>query len=178
MLKLFFVETSKERVDSDRFARKILGEYLGVNKNELIIERDDFGKPYLKNYPHVFFNLSHTKGMMVCAISDAPVGVDIEREERFNRRIAEKFFTTNEQIYIFSGVNNLNKRFCEIWTKKEAYVKWLGLGMGIPFKSFDVLENDLIVTYSYGKYVYSYCTGFISTLPILNKTDLPQVNCK
>lgn len=164
MVRLFFLEESNQGIDSEEFAQRVLGEYLGVSKDELVIERDYFGKPYLKNYPKVFFNLSHTKGMIICAVSDEPVGVDIERMGRFNKRIAEKFFTNNEQSYVFSKADDLDKRFCEIWTKKEAYVKWLGLGMAVPFKSFDVLDNDKIITNSTGGYVYSYCSGFFSSL--------------
>ena len=37
------------------------------------------GKPYFPDYPHIQFNLSHTDGAVVCAVSSPPVGVDLER---------------------------------------------------------------------------------------------------
>lgn len=37
------------------------------------------GKPYFPDYPSIQFNLSHTDGAVVCALSETPVGVDLER---------------------------------------------------------------------------------------------------
>ena len=36
------------------------------------------GKPFLKDSPGVFFSISHTEGMAVCAVCSHPVGIDIQ----------------------------------------------------------------------------------------------------
>ena len=36
------------------------------------------GKPFLKDYPSIHFNLSHCPGAALCVIAPAPVGCDIE----------------------------------------------------------------------------------------------------
>ena len=158
MIKLYFEEVDS-KFHSESFARNILSRYLNVNSNSLLICKNEFGKPYLKDYPNVHYNISHTKGAIVCAVADEPVGVDIERVKNFNKRIAERFFTQNEQNYIFDKMENQNERFAEIWTMKEAYVKWLGEGMAIPFDSFDVLQIEKIYSLSHGIYYIAVFTN-------------------
>jgi 4'-phosphopantetheinyl transferase len=140
VIKLYFSELENIKAHSEKFARKILGEYLGTDGDKLVIHKTEYGKPYLKDYPDTHYNISHTKGVTVCAVSDEPVGVDVEIVKPFNRRIVERFLTKNEQDFIFASKEGQGERFAEIWTKKESYVKLLGKGMAIPFESFDVLS--------------------------------------
>jgi len=158
MIKLYFAEADNSKIESEEFARTALGRYLGSERNEFVIEKNRYGKPCLKNFPDLHFNISHTKGAIVCAVSNNPVGVDIEKIKPFNRSIAEKFFTRKEQEYLFSKDAGMDIRFCEIWTKKEAYVKCLGIGMTLPFDSFDILDDNRIVTVNMNGYVFSCCS--------------------
>jgi 4'-phosphopantetheinyl transferase len=176
MIDIYFEEVFNPGIYSNAFLRKILSKYLHVNNNELNIVKTKYGKPYLKSYRHMHFNISHTREAIACAISDKQIGIDIERIKPFNKRIAEKFFTKNEQEYIFNKREDENVRFFEVWTRKEAYVKWLGKGMVIPFNSFDVLKDSKILTNYIGDYVLSVCST--------NKTELNEIdnfsyyNCK
>jgi 4'-phosphopantetheinyl transferase len=156
VLKLYFVEIENAKAHSEKFARNFLGEYLNTDGDNLVIRRTEYGKPYLRDYPDTHYNISHTRGVIVCAVSDQSVGVDIESVKPFNKRIVECFFTQNEQDYILTSKEDQDKRFAEIWTKKEAYVKWLGKGIAIPFESFDVL-SDRKFPYIYSFFYNSYC---------------------
>ncbi len=69
------------------------------------------------NIPHIQFNISHAGDYIACAVSDDPVGVDIELIKTADMQIAERFFTTDETAYIKSGQQE--QRFYEVWTKKE-----------------------------------------------------------
>jgi 4'-phosphopantetheinyl transferase len=162
MVKLFLKEIENAKTHSKEFARKILSEHLNADPNSLAICKNEFGKPYLKNYPDIHYNISHTKGAIVCAVSDQPIGIDIERIKKLNKRIAERFFTKNEQNYIFSDKEKQNEKFIEIWTMKEAYVKWLGKGMEIPFASYDVESIDNIVSFNFNDYIVSVCSNRIN----------------
>jgi len=122
------------------------------------------------------FNISHTREAIACAISDKQIGIDIERIKPFNKRIAEKFFTKNEQEYIFNKREDENVRFFEVWTRKEAYVKWLGKGMVIPFNSFDILKDSKIVTNYIGDHVLSVCSTSRIDLNEIGKSS--YYNCK
>lgn len=61
----------------------------------------------------------------MCAVSDRPVGIDIERPRKNAIKVAERFFTQAECDWI--GDDSL--RFARIWTLKEAYAKLTGDGI-------------------------------------------------
>jgi len=157
MIKIFFTKMEKAKMHSEDYVKEVLREYLNVNKSSIEICKNEFGKPYLRSSPNLYFNISHTKGAIVCAVSDEPVGVDIERIKNFNKRIPELFFTHEEQNYIFADKNEQNKRFVEVWIMKEAYLKWRGKGIEITGKSFNVLENKKISIFSRGIYCIAVC---------------------
>ena len=42
------------------------------------LARTPLGKPYFPQYPHLHINWSHSGSLVLCALSDSPVGVDVE----------------------------------------------------------------------------------------------------
>ena len=58
----------------------------------LDIAANENGKPYLTAAPDVHFSLSHSAAWAVCAVSDHPVGVDIQQCRSFKPNIADRFF--------------------------------------------------------------------------------------
>lgn len=88
------------------------------------------GKPYIEG---VNFSLAHAGNIAVCAVSDTELGVDIERTDRKNQGVAEKYFTNEEKKHDFSY----------IWTRKEAAVKADGGGIAIGLDTFDVTADTL-----------------------------------
>ncbi|MGE6487387.1 4'-phosphopantetheinyl transferase family protein [Paenisporosarcina sp. NPDC076898] len=151
-----FIAKIESKISSEVFIKYILKKYLKI-QGSVLIQKNKYGKPFLVNSPNIHYNISHTKGIMVCAISACYVGIDIERIKNFNKRIPKRFFTENEQNYIYSREEDQNNRFFEVWTRKEAYVKWIGKGLEMPLDSFDVLSIENIYTFSYGVYTISVC---------------------
>lgn len=98
------------------------------------------GKPYLKDWPGVQFNLSHSGGWGVCAVSAAPVGVDVELVRPLKQDIAKRFFTATEQGYL---AHRPPEEFFRLWTRKESFTKALGKGLTLPMDSFSVLDDVL-----------------------------------
>lgn len=163
MVSLFLSKVNS-KISSDIFIRNIFHNNFYVSEDSFIIEKTKHGKPFLMNFPEIQYNISHTKGIIVCAISDENIGIDIEKIRNFNKRIPQKFFTENEQNYIFSKKEDQNKRFFEVWTRKEAYVKWVGLGLELTLNSFDVLQDTRIITEIIDDYIVSICTEqFVSS---------------
>ncbi|MED3781060.1 4'-phosphopantetheinyl transferase superfamily protein [Heyndrickxia sporothermodurans] len=161
MIEIYIKEIGNAESFSEKFVRGILSGKLNVNGSHIKICKNEFGKPYLRDYPNVHYNISHTRGIIVCAVSDMPVGIDIEKIKAFNKRVPERFFTKSERNYIFENKDNQDERFAEIWTMKESYVKWVGKGMAISFDSFDVRKiikgNIIIKTKKIDRYILSVC---------------------
>lgn len=105
---------------------------------ELIFEYGENEKPYIKNYPDIFFNISHCKYGVVCAISNEEVGIDIEAVSTYEEAVANHI--CNEREYN-SLVNSKNQvvDFCKLWTVKESVLKFTGKGICTDLKS--VLNN-------------------------------------
>ena len=81
------------------------------------------------------FNLSHTEGLAACAIADGDnVGIDVENVTRkHSRRLAERVFSRRERKTLRElPAAEQARRFFELWTLKEAYLKARGLGLSIP----------------------------------------------
>ncbi len=132
---------------------------LGITNNNILFERNKYGKPYLKNLPSFHYNISHTRNAIVLAVSDNPVGADIERIQKVKLDIAKRFFTNQEETYILNSTNQ-NQAFFEIWTKKEAYIKYIGKGLSISLNSFSVFDTNIskhINHFLIDNYIISVC---------------------
>lgn len=102
--------------------------YLDLKLPEICISAN--GKPYFKN-SNLFFNYSHSKNYIACAVSFYEVGIDIEETTRnINDNIAKKYLDN------VSG----NKKRIETWVKKESYSKLKGLGLKIGFQNIKLSE--------------------------------------
>lgn len=157
MLVLYLSKAQNTRESSEKFARFLLGKHLGTDGDKLKIARNQYGKPYLVEYSNIHFNISHTKGAIACAVSDCPVGIDIERIRKIDFRIVRYFFSQQEKDYVLADTENTDFRFTEVWTKKEAYLKFLGTGILLPVEKFDVFEilnNEFIRIYTELKHDY------------------------
>ena len=97
------------------------------------------GKPYLKHGP--CFNLSHSGHFAALAISDQPVGLDLQdMTHQPSPRLADRWFTPEEAAWIHGNPD----RFFHVWTRKESVVKALGLGLAaLPMHTFSVLEPSV-----------------------------------
>jgi len=132
---------------ADVLARREIARRTGLDARGLTFWANPWGKPALvpagtPSVPGcaVQFNVSHTGTWVVCATSQAPVGIDIELVVPIDAGVVRRFFAPDEAAYVFAG--DVQHRFAEIWTKKEARIKWSGQGLSIPLPSFSVLASD------------------------------------
>jgi 4'-phosphopantetheinyl transferase len=116
--------------------RSILARYVGVDPDALELRPDSNGKPLLlapHGRPALQFNLSHTPGLALIAVTEAlPVGVDIERVRPVPEadQIAARFFTAREQAVLMQlSAARRHAAFIRIWTHKEAVLKAEGVGL-------------------------------------------------
>jgi 4'-phosphopantetheinyl transferase len=127
--------------------RESLSRYAAVPPREWEFFEDAGGKPALRlkgGTPRLSFNLSHTHGLVACAIAAGlDVGVDVEAVDRVvDSGVAERFFSARENAALRAcgSATNRAARFFELWTLKESYVKALGKGLSHPLDTiaFDV----------------------------------------
>ena len=122
------------------------------------IRKTPSGKPYFPERPGVHFSLSHSRSHVMCAISDAPVGIDIETNRYISER-ARHFFSTPHELSLFGAV--------ELWVLKESYVKLFGLslpavrGLCFSFGHGRVITPDPSVTS--GLYHVDGCPAAVSS---------------
>ena len=105
---------------------------------EVRIENGLWEKPRLISPQGVCFNLSHSGGWTVAAVSDGEVGVDVQQLKPVDMRLATRFFTEEERRQIECAGEGATELFYRFWTVKEAYLKALGTGLNRPLNSFTV----------------------------------------
>ncbi len=104
------------------------------------------GKPYLKNAPSIHFNISHSGSIAMCALHDAPVGIDVEAVRRVDEGV-EKRFMSEQELYVYNAALDRVSMFYKIWTLKESYVKFCGRGLGTALHQLTVYpDGDRIVS--------------------------------
>ncbi|MBC3888010.1 4'-phosphopantetheinyl transferase superfamily protein [Acetobacterium paludosum] len=111
-------------------------------KEQLKLIKGEGVKPRCSDHPNIHFNLSHSGRFVVCAISNEPVGVDIEQRDRVNFQLAKRFFHAVEVAWILSlPVEDQQQGLCDLWSIKESYMKYTGKGFGLPMNAFAVNIN-------------------------------------
>lgn len=139
----------KARVDRQKQAdarrRTLAGEWLmrrWLDENGLCAVRPasaENGRPYLPATAwHV--SVAHCDELVVCAVSEAPIGIDVERIRPIDLKLARRVCVEEELIYLFGRTPTADDyvwcedpdiltRFFEIWTAKEAHFKRCGTGI-------------------------------------------------
>ena len=107
---------------------------------DLSLSYTEHGKPYLSRHPDIHFNLSHSGVLAVCAVSDVPVGIDIEHPRKYSASVARRFFTSEEYAFVEKS-EDTTQAFLQIWTRKESYLKMLGCGLSLSPETFSVLPG-------------------------------------
>ena len=87
---------------------------------------NEHGAPYLEHGP--YFSISHSTQGIAVAVSDTPVGIDIEGMRKLDDGLVRKTMNPDEQSRIAASANP-TQEFIRLWTRKEAYVKMLGTGI-------------------------------------------------
>ena len=136
--------------------RTTLSEYVDVKPASWDFGKNRYGKPFISQPSTKWvlkFNISHTKGLVICAITrDFEIGVDIEDRQRSTRSAFSSLFSyfSAEEIAELEALSSEQQkhRFFEHWTLKEAYIKARGAGFAIPLNQFGFhFEADRIAEF-------------------------------
>ena len=112
-------------VESSEFLKAVLAR-CGVSAPKIL--RTQNGKPYLEGNS-LFFSVAHTEGLMAIAVADREVGLDVERREARCLNALNARLTPRER----------EEDFFELWTAKEAYIKFRGetLARTLPLLAYE-----------------------------------------
>lgn len=131
-----------KRKEQTVFAQKLLADAVKIEYQRCMLPklgRTVSGKPYFINNPDIQFNYSHCKKAVVCTVSGAAVGIDIETIRPFQARTAEHFCSEREWNWIKKQTDQ-DLAWIQIWTMKEAYVKYTGTGIRTDLRCLDTLD--------------------------------------
>ena len=99
------------------------GRGICVKETEFVY--NEFGKPFLKGYEDLFFNLSHSGSMVACVVGEVPCGIDIQKVQPYNPKLAKRFFASGEAAAL-EQMDNEKERdifFTSLFSSKESHAK-------------------------------------------------------
>jgi len=155
--KQFRVQSSRlEHLAARVLVRTVLSKYVDVAPGDWRFGAQPLGRPEV-TYPKLAatprFNLSHTRGLVVCLVArDRDVGVDVEDTSRAVgfQSIAERYFSAHERADIRSLSEADGRiRFFQYWTLKESIIKALGtrIAFGLSRFRFELTKDSIRVRF-------------------------------
>lgn len=140
--RFHFVKDQKQYIVARGVLRIILSHYCLIEPEVHQFGYNQYGKPFLIDNDWLRFNISHSGDRVLFGFSlNLELGVDIEYDKPFEsaHEIVERFFSTQEKTQFRSLPDHMkNLSFLKCWTRKEAYIKALGMGMSLPLDAFSV----------------------------------------
>ncbi|MDD2958905.1 MAG: 4'-phosphopantetheinyl transferase superfamily protein [Lachnospiraceae bacterium] len=96
------------------------------------------GKPYLVDYPEIFFNISHCPRCVACVLGTAEVGIDVERRFEWKNNLASRICHEAEWAELEHRPEAEKKDGLNLlWSWKESYMKMLGTGIRSDLRKVD-----------------------------------------
>ena len=173
------VQPKEYKLYQRRIADQILAcgfeAQFGISFDAANVKKGVHGKPFWAGQEKIYFNVSNTAGMVVCALSDLETGADAEKIRSVKAAVIKRCCTDAELAYIRGSEENqeslVKERFFQLWTLKESFMKMTGQGMYFPIRDaeFFIQNQDLpqrilcsqhgyFVQKRLGEYWISICT--------------------
>ncbi|WP_394823784.1 4'-phosphopantetheinyl transferase family protein [Pendulispora albinea] len=152
--RFYFEEGRREYLMTRALVRDVLSRYEpDVAPARWRFVRSSYGRPSIApelGVRNLVFNLSNTKGLVVCAVGRDELGCDVEPIDRGEKvlPIADSVFSPNELATLRALPEaKQTRRAIELWTLKESFIKARGMGLSLPLDRFTmVFEGDASAT--------------------------------
>lgn len=128
-----FEQGRRENALSYRLLCDMLRDHCGISEAPAF-RYSEHGKPFLRDYPDIYFNISHCKHAIACVISDKECGIDVECLGRYKAPLAEYSMSADE-LQRISDADDADRMFTTLWTQKEALLKLTGEGITDDLKT-------------------------------------------
>ena len=131
---------TNEEVRLERVAAEILLQYAFKEYGFDIPKEyayDELGKPVASD---VYFSITHTVGAVMVAVSNNPVGVDLEKRRNIDEKIASRILTKEE--FDFYNEHKGSEYLLDSFVRKESFFKMTGEGIGSNLTKESI--NDIL----------------------------------
>ncbi len=135
--------TALHYLTCEMLMRSVCSMETGISFGEQSFLYNEHGKPQFANIDSWYFNKSHSRDRVVVATSDNPVGVDIEKISGARMNVANRYFSAREiNMLEASYPEHRDQLFYQLWTAREAYLKYLGTGISYGLEKFRIKKNS------------------------------------
>lgn len=151
-MEIYILENWKSKINTNEPKEKWSTNIIQCMFDNILIKKDERGKPYIVNQ-NQFINWSHTDQALVIALSNlGQIGVDVEEKDiSYEEDLYGWILHAQEKYEIKRGT-----LFSEIWTRKEAILKFTGEGI------HDQMCNINCYDPKYNVYSFAFNNIFIS----------------
>lgn len=162
VLRLRSADSRRRTIAGELLARQMIAQQCGISPDSICFGRSGRGKPFARGLS-VEFSVSHSGELVLCAVSDKPVGADIEKVRPVKDRLIARVCTQKELYFVNDrnlSEDEKTKRFFRVWTGKEAYFKFTGTGI-TDLGAVCILDDEIsrrLTYFSLGDYAVSIFT--------------------
>ena len=147
-----FVSDRETFIAAHALTRAMLSSATGKPTGAWHYVEGEFGKPYLApgcGADGLRFNISHTRGLVACAIAYRELGVDVEATDRSTDiDVADTVLAPEEALLVNTAPPERQRcLFFRFWTLKEAFIKATGEGLKRPLDSFSFELDPIRISF-------------------------------
>ena len=118
-----------------------IAEQVNMRIEDIHYTVNEYGKYGLAGN-HLYFNLTHAGDYVACAISHRPVGIDLEEKRQRDFNLFMSVWSEQEKNQY--DLCNLDS-FYRLWTAKESYIKYLGIGLHARMNELTILPYGAVI---------------------------------
>lgn len=128
VMKMRNAAARQQSLTAYRLLQDMLCETYGITESPIFCTLDN-GKPVILGHEDIHFNISHCRNGVACAISDDPVGIDIECIPQAVKETLAEYIFNDYELEMIRLSPTPSVIFTRLWTMKEAVVKLSGRGI-------------------------------------------------
>ncbi|MCM1545319.1 MAG: 4'-phosphopantetheinyl transferase superfamily protein [Ruminococcus sp.] len=144
--KITHIETAHESILAWVMVTSAYKTEHGLDSALPKLEFYENGKPRFEK-SNFHFNISHSGGLVCVATSKSEIGIDVQKIQPGSDAVKRRVLSKNE-LRIVNESANRDEVFIDIWSRKESYLKFTGLGISQELRRIDfslfLSESDFI----------------------------------
>ncbi|RQW19075.1 4'-phosphopantetheinyl transferase superfamily protein [Bacillus sp. C1-1] len=156
-LLVFFINTEEHISDlrrnsfMDDMVKRIVAQNFGVKSNEVNVYKTKEGKKYLNENLGIYYSVSYSADLILLGISSSEIGVDLEKIRPIDYNAISSYFSLKEREHLDLMSPGLALiEFFRIWTAKESYLKYIGIGLNHGLNNFSMLQERRVTSFIFG----------------------------